>query len=129
MSRSGRLLVAVAIVAIVGLAAAGGVFKDFSSFEFYDDEGYMMLSLRHVLDGNRLYGDVRVPYGPAYYLEKWIVHGALAVPLTHAAVRVTTATLRVSAAGLAGVAAARIAGSVPLGALTFLVVHRDFMLL
>jgi hypothetical protein len=84
-----------------------------------------MLSVRHVLDGHRLYDEVRVAYGPSYYLEKWLVHGALDVPLTHAAVRSTTAASRLTTAMLAAVTPAGLTRNLPLGALTFLLVHHS----
>lgn len=40
----------------------------FTSFQAYDDEGYLLVSLRSFLDGGNLYDDVYTQYGPAYYL-------------------------------------------------------------
>lgn len=62
----------------------------FSHFQLHDDEGYLMMSVRYLLRGERIYDDVPILYGPAFFLYKWLVHGLLQVPLTHDAVRMQT---------------------------------------
>ena len=42
--------------------------KAFSTFFFYDDQGYIMLTLKHYRQGNALYDTVFSQYGPAYYI-------------------------------------------------------------
>jgi hypothetical protein len=97
----GGIGVAAALAAIAALAAAGAYYEIFSVYKLYDDEGLMMMSVRHVLDGHRLYDEVRVGYGPLYFLIKETIHGALGVPLTHDTVRITATVFRLLAAGLA----------------------------
>src|SRR5215813_3574573 len=92
---------ALALGAVAVLAAAGAYYEIFTIFTSYDDEGVMMLSVRHVLDGHRLYDEVHVGYGPFYFLIKSIIHGWFGVPLTHDAVRLTATAFRLLAAGLA----------------------------
>ena len=58
--------------AVTGLVAYLDVF---STFWQYDDEGFMMLTVKHFLDGYPLYNEIWTPYGPFYYLYKWVVHG------------------------------------------------------
>ena len=87
----------------------------FSQFRDYDDEGYMMLSIRHMLDGRVLYDEVAVPYGPAYYAYRWVLHGVLRVPLTHDAVRLSTLAVWVLTAGVMGGVVWRAGGAVGMG--------------
>jgi len=69
VTRLGRLGLAAALALLAGLGAAVAYLQEFSVIgPFSDDQGYMMLSVRHLLDGHRLYDDVRVFYGPLYYL-------------------------------------------------------------
>src|SRR5262249_59012405 len=74
-----------------------------------DDKGYLMLGVRHLLDGHRLYDDIPVFYGPLYYLVSWLLHGPLGVPLTHDAVRVTSVVLPIATAAVASWAVFRVA--------------------
>jgi len=101
MKRLGRIGLAVATLGIALLAAAAAWFQEFVSFPPHDDEGYLMLAVRHLLDGHRLYDEVRVYYGPLYFLEKWLLHGPLGLPLTHDAVRLTALCFRLATAALA----------------------------
>jgi hypothetical protein len=97
-----RIGAGLALAAIAALSAAGAYYQIFSTFALYDDEGYLMLSIRHVLDGHRLYDEVQAfAYGPLYYRIGWLIHGPLGVPLTHDAVRITATVYRLLAATLA----------------------------
>jgi hypothetical protein len=40
----------------------------FSSFLAHDDEGYMLLSVRFLLEDEVLYDQVFTPYGPVYFM-------------------------------------------------------------
>ena len=72
------------LVVFIGVIA---YFHLFSSFSEYDDEGYLLITIRHLLHGYRLYDDIPTPYGPFYYLCQRFIHGSLAVPLSTDAVR------------------------------------------
>ena len=90
----------IALVPLTIWALTTGYYKVFSVFSTYDDEGYLMMTVKKYLDGGVLYNEVYTQYGPAYYLYKWILNGALAVPVTHDATRLTTLVLWVlTAAG------------------------------
>jgi hypothetical protein len=78
---------------LLGLTATMVYYEIFSKFTFYDDEGFMMLTVRHVLDGHRPYDDVVTAYGPVYYLYKWVLHGLIGLPLSHDVVRLNTAVM------------------------------------
>ena len=79
-----------ALVAATAAALAYAYTFTFSQFVPYDDEGYFTVTVQHLLDGHRLYDDVPVPYGPFFYLSRWLIHGALRVPLVTDAVRLIT---------------------------------------
>jgi hypothetical protein len=56
----------------------------------YDDEGYVMMTLRTFGQGERLYGATHTQYGPAYYFLSESLHSWLHVPLTQDGVRLKT---------------------------------------
>ncbi len=74
----------IAAVACAALFAASWCFSQFAG---YDDQGYMMLVVRQLLDGRAPYVEIAVPYGPFYLFQRWIEHTLLGVPLSTDAVR------------------------------------------
>lgn len=70
--------------------AAVAYLELFSSFRPYDDEGILMLSNRLFLAGYEPYAELSWLYGPAQLAWVQLVHGLLAVPITHEAVRYLT---------------------------------------
>ncbi len=88
-------IAAVFFCAFVALVAAvisvRFVFYDlFTHFRPWDDEGYMMLASKLMLDGHAIYDTVVTPYGPFHFLFHWIIHRVLGVPITNDAVRIVT---------------------------------------
>ena len=79
--------------ALLAAGAAYAWYTIFGTFREYDDEGYMMMTIRHMLDGQRLYDQVPTPYGAGYYLYKWLIHSLLRIPLNNDAIRLTTLAL------------------------------------
>jgi 4-amino-4-deoxy-L-arabinose transferase-like glycosyltransferase len=77
----------------------------FSTFMLYDDEGYVLFSLRNFVEHGHLYGEVYSQYGPFPYVLYATLH-ALGLPLTHTAGRLVTIAAWTGAAlacaGLAG---------------------------
>jgi hypothetical protein len=121
VTRARRLVFAAALAALAGLGVAVAYLQEvFVAAPFWDDQGYMMLSVRHLLDGHPLYDDIRVFYGPFYYLVTWVLHGPLGLPLTHDGVRMIGLVLRETTAALAAWAVFRITGVVVVGVVTFL---------
>jgi len=55
----------------------------FKAFNLYDDEGYMMLTVKHFLDYRPLFDETVTLYGPFYYLFQFVIHRELGVPITH----------------------------------------------
>jgi len=74
------LTVGLALAVIAGLYIFGITFTQFS---FYDDEGFMMISVRGFLAGHSLYDQVFSVYGPCYYFYQWLFHTITALPVTH----------------------------------------------
>src|SRR5262245_6413240 len=78
-----------------------------------------MLALRHLLDGHRLYDDIRIFHGPVYFFAKWLLHGPLRIPLTHDAVRLTAIAFRLATAATSAWVALRLTGSSTLAIVAF----------
>ena len=76
-----------ALASAVLVAAAAMVM--FSTFMFYDDEGYVLLSLRNFAAHGGLYRDVYTQYGPFPFVSYYALQ-ALGVPLTHTVGRLIT---------------------------------------
>jgi hypothetical protein len=83
----------------------------FSTFAPYDDEGYVLISIKYFLQGFRLYDQVFTQYGPLFYTYAWLVHGVLGVGLTHDAARLLTLVHWIGIAGLYGWFVHRASGS------------------
>ena len=77
----------------------------FSRFQPYDDEGYLLVSVRSYMAGNALYDDVFTQYGPFHYqLLSGIFRAAGGAP-THDDGRLLTLAIWLIAGALAGIAA------------------------
>lgn len=66
--------------------AVGGLYAFsicFSQFSFYDDEGFVMISVRGFLEGHSLYDEVYTAYGPFYYFCQWLFHSFTTLPVSH----------------------------------------------
>src|SRR5688572_12189790 len=62
----------------------------FSLFQFYDDEGFLMVSVKSFIDGATLYDETPTLYGPFYYLVAKLLYFLAAVPVSHDATRLAT---------------------------------------
>lgn len=102
-----------ALAAVLALAACPLML---SVFQDYDDEGYVLLSVREFLRGRPLYDAVFSQYGPFYYLAAWLLAVPGGVPVTHDAAALVTAGVWVACSLLAGVSVLRLTGSLALGA-------------
>ncbi|MCW5549105.1 MAG: hypothetical protein KIT44_09095 [Opitutaceae bacterium] len=76
----------------------------------YDDEGYVLLSLRDYLAGGRLYDEIFTQYGPWPFVYHQLVTAVLAEPLTHSLGRWLTAVHWTGCGLLAGATALRLTG-------------------
>ncbi len=93
-----RLAPLALILATAALTVAAGAML-FSVFMLYDDEGYVLLSLKNFVEHGQLYREVYSQYGPFPYAWWQVLH-LLGVPLTNNAGRVLT--VLIWAAGAAG---------------------------
>jgi len=115
----GRLSAWVVSGAVVAAATVCAYFRIFSQFALYDDEGYIIQSIRSYLQGGRLFDDVFTQYGPAFYVAESFLHGTLRLPLTHDVERTLTIGVWVGAGACAGTATMRLTRSWIIGLCTF----------
>ncbi len=64
--------------------------RNLSGFQAYDDMGYLMITVKHYLDGVPIYSGFYTQYGPAYYIVQSLIHARIGLPLTHDTVGLTT---------------------------------------
>lgn len=83
----------------------------FGVYMFYDDEGYVLLSLRNFAEHGGLYRDVFTQYGPFPFVAHWVLH-LCGLPLTHAGGRIVTLVLWVFVAVAFALLAARATRSI-----------------
>ncbi len=116
-----KLAWAVFAAALV-LVGWGAVRMMFSTYMFYDDEGYMLISVRNFNEHGHLYREVYSQYGPAPYIFYYILNLA-GLPVSHTVGRVLTLLAWAGCAGLAGAvtfrATQRLAAGVAVLAFTF----------
>jgi hypothetical protein len=88
---------AVAGVCLLAFAAACAYWRAFSHYAAYDDEGYVLQTIRSYLEGQRLFEDVFTQYGPAFFVLESLIHQTLGAPLTHDVERFATVGIWVAA--------------------------------
>jgi hypothetical protein len=71
----------------------------FSHVRFYDDEGFVMVSVKSFIDGATLYDDAP-NYGPFYYLLAKFLYFLADVPVSHDATRLATIAFWLATAAL-----------------------------
>jgi hypothetical protein len=109
----------IAFSAITLWALAAGFFLIYSYFPPYDDEGYLMITVKQTLDGGILYDEVYTQYGPVYYIYRWILSGVFMLPITHDATRLSTLVVWILTALGSGVIALRYTSSIIAGSLAY----------
>lgn len=100
----------VLFVVAAGVCGFSAYQRAFCTFAEYDDEGYVMLSLKQHLQGGVLYDDVFTQYGPAWYACQAAVHRVGQLPVTHDVTRFKTIAVWLLSAVLAAIAVGRISG-------------------
>ena len=76
---SPRVLKIILFALLTALAAWVAYFQMFTYFAYYDDEGYVMITLKYFIKGYPLYDDVYTQYGPAFYLIKGLFHPLVSI--------------------------------------------------
>jgi hypothetical protein len=103
LTRRNRTIAYGASLAVLCTLVWVGYRLAYAEFQSYDDEGYLLITVRQFLNGVPLYDGVYTQYGPAYYLWQEILHRGLDVPLTHDATRLVTLTIWLAVSTLIGV--------------------------
>ena len=100
-----------AALAMCGLYAYYTIFALFSN---YDDEGYILISLKFFFEGHALYDEVYSCYQPFFYIFNWLAFGLWGAPLCHDSIRFLTIALWLVGAALNAAIAHRLTSSAPL---------------
>ena len=116
ISRSLAITVFALVVAALLWAGHGLLF---TTFMIYDDEGYVLLSLRNYAAHGRLYDEVFSQYGPAFFALYDGLARVLRFTWDNTSARWVTLVLWAGSAGLAASLVARVARSWPAALLTF----------
>jgi hypothetical protein len=98
--------------------------RTFVSLANYDDEGYMMWTVKNFLGGQALYDQVATIYGPFYYLYEWCALSLTGVSAASDSLRLVSVAFWVAAALVAFVLAYRATGSLLLAVCVHLLVFR-----
>jgi len=106
------IIVGLGEVLLLAVLALLVYYRIFSDYAPYDDEGYMMVTVKHLLANHTLYDEVWTLYGPVYFFHKWLIHGLFGLPLTHDVVRLTAMTIWLSTGVVAAIVAHAVTGSV-----------------
>jgi hypothetical protein len=114
----GRLRAWVPWVALGAVLAGPAWLIVSTSFMLYDDEGYVLLSLRQFLAGHALYDELFTQYGPFPYAYHLLVTGLLDLPMTHVVGRALTTLHWVACSVLAGLAARHVTERLSVGLAT-----------
>jgi hypothetical protein len=103
------------ILAALAVAIAYVYFRIFSRFQPYDDEGFILISLKSFLQGKPLYDEVYSMYQPGFYMLYGLLFKITGWSLGHDNVRLVTLVLWLVGAGLNGLLTYRLSRSPFLG--------------
>jgi hypothetical protein len=88
--RFSPLATAITLAGLVAISAGTAYELMFSTFAYYDDEGYLLMSLKGYLSVGHLYDQVFTQYGPAYYEIFGAIFRLLGLPIDHDSGRLVT---------------------------------------
>ena len=106
------------VLVLLAISAAYAYFTIFSRFRSYDDEGFILISLRSYFLGHALYDQVYSCYQPGFYVFDWLVFTLSGAALGHDNIRLLTLVLWLIAAALNGLVVHGLTGNKVLAALT-----------
>jgi len=125
LSRAGGVRLgfgALAFAAVTVVTYPIACYRIFTGFASFDDEGYMLISLKSFLDHGSLYDDVFTVYGPFYY-EFWGgVFSFFGIPVNHDGGRTVTMVVWVLSSLLIGLSTWCMTRSILLGLATQIIV-------
>jgi hypothetical protein len=107
-------LAAATFAAVTAVMAYLGYLWMFTGFASYDDEGFMLVTLRSFISGQALYDKIVVQYGP-FYFEVFGVLGRLGVPFDNDSGRLVTLAVWLTIALLSAIAVFLFTRSLALG--------------
>ena len=113
-------LFAFAIFAAIGVFTAW--YRMHSGVQRYDDEGFLLLSLKQFLDGYKLYDEVFTFYGPFYYGWQAFLFRIAGLAVSHDAVRLFSVIPWTVVPLLAAWMVYRFCGSIAVAAMTHITV-------
>jgi len=116
-------------LAIVGAVFVGVLFlcgkyaydSIFSNFTAYDDEGFVLISLKYFFERHPLYDQVYSCYQPFFYVFDWLVFRLWGATLSHDSIRLLTIALWLLGASLNAVMAYRLTSNGLLACLVLMV--------
>jgi hypothetical protein len=115
----------VACAALLTLCAAfTAYYRVFVGLTSYDDEGYMIWTVKNFFSGQALYDQVATVYGPFYYFYEWCVLSVTGLPAASDSLRPVSAAFWVAAALMAFVLVYRATGSLALAMCAHLLAFR-----
>lgn len=112
-----RFFTWIALLLTLGLGGLFSWYALYANFQLYDDEGYFLVFVQHVLDGNKPYDGVSTVYGPLYIGYRWLLHGIFGLGCSTDDVRITVWIAWMANAALCGWLV-RAGGATPLSAIT-----------
>jgi hypothetical protein len=107
------------VTAVIGALAIAAYWLLFTAFMLYDDEGYVLVSLRDFSTHGGLYDRVYTQYGPFPYLLYDALHRLLGFEFTNTSGRWITAVTWLGTCGLSAALVARVTRSASWTAFTF----------
>jgi hypothetical protein len=128
MTQSGRIrggVSALLFAATTALTVHAGYFRMFSFFAPWDDEGYMLVSLRSFRAIGALYTEVYSQYGPVYFVLMDLLFDVLRLPVTHDTGRLVTLGVWTATSLVCGLVVWRLTRSVGIGLCAQLLVFRS----
>jgi hypothetical protein len=99
------------LLVTAGISVAFVYFKIFSLFQGYDDEGFVLVSLKSFLSGKPLYDEVYSSFQPGFYLFNWLLFAGSGASVSHDSIRLLTLFLWIAGAGLNGMITHRLTGN------------------
>jgi hypothetical protein len=104
-----RIALGIVLAGVVVDGVAYSFFTMFNRFPFYDDEGKMLILGQRLLQGQAVFDELHCGYGPFYCFERWVLFGALGLPLGNDAFRAVSVLTWVLAAFMLALSAWRLA--------------------
>ena len=108
-------------VATVWISVGYIYYTIFSLFQGYDDEGFILVSLKSFFQGKPLYDEIYSSFQPGFYVLHWLVFKVCPVPLCHDSIRLLTLVFWLGAATLNGLITFRLTSSALLALLVSVV--------